>query len=73
MNDLDEYELLDISNHPCHYCDLEPSKMIDLIDPLSGYKDDNVIPCCTICKMAKGTMSYDQFNKWIDRLVDAYS
>lgn len=70
---LDGNDLFEISKLPCHYCEITLSSGIDFIGHKDDFRSTNVIPCCEICKTAKGKMSYDQFNKWIDRLVEAYS
>jgi hypothetical protein len=73
-----------ITQTPCHYCGLPPSTVatmgqwghsvytyngIDRMDNNRGYTEDNVVPCCTACNRAKGTMPYRQFVEYIRRLV----
>ncbi len=42
---------------------------VDRMDNSKGYLSDNVVSCCKICNYAKRTLSMDQWNEWIDRLV----
>lgn len=63
----------------CHYCGNKPQQVIldsvkkgtytyngiDRVDNTKGYEFDNVVTCCKICNMAKGTMSHNEFVEWI--------
>lgn len=54
----------------CHYCGTSGSNKygyngIDRIDSKGGYTEDNVVPCCKHCNMAKGCDSVEEFSKWI--------
>lgn len=42
---------------------------VDRKDNNAGYTVENSVPCCKICNFAKGTMSYDEFLTYIQRLV----
>jgi len=42
---------------------------IDRIDSKKGYMLNNTVACCKICNYAKGSMSYNAFMKWINKLV----
>jgi hypothetical protein len=42
---------------------------IDRKDSSLGYFLENCLPCCGKCNKAKYTMAYDEFQKYIDRLV----
>ena len=67
---------------PCHYCGAEPGNVkttknslsplrysgIDRVDNTRGYEAGNVVPCCTVCNRAKGTMSTTEFAAWAERL-----
>lgn len=67
----------------CHYCGSPPSSMrlgkdlwsplvytgIDRVDNALGYTKENTVPCCKICNRAKNTISLQDFNTWIARLV----
>lgn len=67
---------------PCNYCGSEPfSKFkcreyeclytgIDRTDSNLGYIEGNVVPCCKICNVAKGSMSTNEFLKWVDLVHD---
>jgi len=76
----DEFKKLVLSN--CYYCGIEPSNLyfrnyydapyngIDRINNKVGYLLSNVVPCCKICNIAKNNNTYDEFMKWIDRLIN---
>lgn len=76
----DEFKKLVLSN--CYYCGIEPSNLyfrnyydapyngIDRINNNFGYLLSNVVPCCKICNIAKNNNTYDEFMKWIDRLIN---
>ena len=68
----------------CHYCNLIPSTIkhkseptfgeyvyngIDRMNNNIGYESDNVVTCCQECNFKKGAQSYEDFIKWINRLV----
>lgn len=42
---------------------------IDRVDNILGYISENVVPACRICNFAKGSLSFDEFMAWIDRLT----
>lgn len=79
--DLTEEEALTLLAGNCHYCGIEPLRVlsegpgqfiyngIDRIDSRLGYQSGNVLSCCTACNMAKRVMSYDEFLTWIDRVA----
>lgn len=68
---------------PCHYCGVGPSNTmrtesnngdckysgIDRLNNEEGYVLGNVVSCCLTCNKAKGTATYDNFKKWIQRLI----
>lgn len=35
-----------------------------------GYVKTNVVPCCIICNRAKNSMNFDEFESWIQRLIE---
>lgn len=41
---------------------------IDRIDSNEGYKNINVVSCCTICNFAKNALSTESFLNWLDRI-----
>lgn len=78
---IEEFEQLTLSN--CHYCGNKPSSIrkdkrsdsifyiyngIDRIDNTKGYIVENVVTCCKICNYAKGTMSYNDFIAYLERI-----
>lgn len=66
----------------CHYCGAPPSNTkthkntiqplvysgIDRTDNTRGYEPGNVVPCCAICNVAKGTQSIVEFKAWVARI-----
>jgi len=42
---------------------------IDRVENSKGYTLDNVVSCCSICNVAKRTMSKDAFLEWAKRLA----
>jgi hypothetical protein len=57
---------------PCKYCKIyneHESIGIDRIDSSKGYILDNIVPCCTICNMCKGTLSILEFKTHIIKLA----
>lgn len=67
----------------CHYCGTEPIKImrsgselsayayngIDRVDNKLGYVIGNCVSCCECCNKAKGTKTYEEFIRWINRLI----
>lgn len=41
---------------------------IDRMDNKIGYKEGNVVPCCTQCNSAKMCSTLEDFYKWIERI-----
>jgi len=81
--DLSEDEVRTLLVQNCDYCGSPPSVRnstkgyngkvpvtgIDRVDNKIGYTADNVVPCCTLCNRAKGTMSRDEFERWLTQIV----
>lgn len=71
-------EFTDLTSQDCHYCGYPPDygkntfryNGLDRLDNNKGYNLDNVVPCCWICNKAKGSLSYDEFRKWIFRVSE---
>jgi hypothetical protein len=42
---------------------------IDRKDNKQGYTPENSVPCCLICNRAKYTLSLEQFEQWITRMI----
>jgi len=42
---------------------------IDRVDNSKGYSDTNCVPCCSECNHAKGTKSYGEFIKYLERIT----
>jgi len=63
-----------LAQQPCHYCGAEPAgppwphNGLDRLSPDGGYSTDNVVPCCTACNYAKGTMEYAEFLGLVKRI-----
>jgi hypothetical protein len=80
--DLTREEAVHLFQQNCYYCGAEPSHVtrhprsrskafvhngIDRIDNTQGYIPGNVVPCCTQCNRAKGTLTHDEFIAWLRR------
>jgi hypothetical protein len=86
---LTEEEFNTLSTSDCAVCGIEPLQIhtlkrkkgfdsclyngIDRIDNSKGYVANNVRPCCKHCNLAKHTMSEDEFNSWISRIIEFHS
>ena len=64
----------------CYYCGAPPVARrqgvyravmngIDRCDNNLGYIKTNVVPCCTVCNRAKGTLSAGEWETWLNRIV----
>lgn len=67
---IDEYLLL--HGKPCHYCGIS-SIGLDRIDSAICYRLDNVVPCCTVCNMMKGTLERDAFITHCKRITNNHT
>lgn len=79
---LEEFEKL--TNLNCDYCGSAPSTRcirknyygtsigngLDRVDNNLGYTTENVVPCCILCNKAKGSISYEDFIKWLNNLCE---
>lgn len=68
----------------CYYCNSAPSQIlykegmqlpftyngIDRKNNAIGYEINNIVPACKFCNMAKGTSTLEEFEKWINRLIE---
>lgn len=54
----------------CHYCGKADWRELgcDRIDNSLPHTPDNVVPCCKMCNIKKGTMSYDEYMKKIGKI-----
>lgn len=67
---LSEQQFSDLILGDCHYCGVAKSNGIDRIDSSVGYLPENSVSCCAPCNRAKSDMSYEDFKKYLKRLVD---
>lgn len=69
--DLGDLEVQEIVSQNCRYCGISgtPYVGIDRVDNTLGYTADNCVPCCSVCNMAKGNKTMDEWNEWVGRLV----
>ena len=72
-----------LTSAPCAYCGQPPSQImwdsgangayiyngVDRKNPKLGYTLDNCVSCCGICNKAKGSMTYEAWLAWIDRII----
>lgn len=45
---------------------------IDRVENNTGYKKDNVVPCCKLCNRAKSVLSYDDFVSMCSRVAERH-
>jgi len=78
-----EEQFAEITKKDCYYCGAKPNNKryqprnngeyiyngIDRKDNTKGYTIDNVVPCCSICNMAKSNLTEQEFKDWIKRLI----
>ena len=82
---LSKEKVLELTQSNCKYCDLKPLQCykinsgekyiyngIDRVNNTLGYTDENSVPCCKVCNLAKRTLTLEQFTAWIARLVKVY-
>ena len=43
---------------------------IDRKDNAQGYTVENCLPCCKICNYAKHKISFEEFEAWLNRIVE---
>lgn len=79
---LSKEDIRKITRRSCSYCGVEPyvvpfgsrTKLpkngIDRINSNKGYEISNCVPCCKICNFAKRDLSLNDFNEWVETLVD---
>lgn len=81
--DLTTAEVAVIFDSKCHYCGTAPSNRakipcrtelfvyngIDRIDNDTGYIAGNVVPCCKMCNIMKGSMPYSEFTEWLNAVA----
>lgn len=56
----------------CFYCDYQKEgeiNGIDRIDNNKGYIEENIVPCCQVCNLAKGSQHPQEF---IDKITSIY-
>jgi hypothetical protein len=84
--DIDKEYFFELTKKNCHYCGIQPFRStkginkngnghilyngIDRKEPNLGYTKDNSVSCCKNCNYAKGTMTYLEFNQYIERLIN---
>lgn len=71
-----------ITKMNCHYCGIEPLQIscyrglngdythngVDRVDSKKGYTLDNVVPCCSMCNIAKKNFTRKEFLSWVNRV-----
>ncbi len=83
--DLSEDDVKFYMGHNCHYCNSPPNNTlvmknisgdryfkyngIDRIDSNIGYRNNNCLPCCRMCNIAKSNSTLDEFLTWAKALV----
>jgi len=71
-----------ITKMECAYCGIEPRQChsagrlsddytyngVDRVDNSKGYTEENVVPCCKTCNIAKNNMPLGDFLAWVERV-----
>lgn len=80
---LERKQFIKLTSQPCHYCGkfsqltYAVSKKdycgLDRLNSNKGYSADNVVPCCHMCNMMKGTLSYKEFVSAIKNISENLS
>jgi len=84
--DLSKEEFRTLTQSNCFYCGTLPSQVtgskikqlngiymyngVDRKDSSVGYVSTNCVPCCWTCNRAKAGLSFDDFQKYLDRFRD---
>jgi len=74
---------MDLVTRKCAYCGSEPKSRwksdryavvpmnsIDRVDNELGYIEGNMATCCPVCNRAKRDMTKEEFEEWLNRLVE---
>lgn len=76
------HDYLHLITQNCYYCGVKPEQEtiinnklllhngIDRLDSKKGYEKDNVVPCCTKCNMAKGSLSKEEFLELVQNIYN---
>lgn len=67
---LTDAQAIAIMHQPCEYCKLPNAMGIDRVNSKLNYAIDTVVPCCGNCNRAKHIQSAEQYNNWLQGLVD---
>ena len=81
--ELTEEQVKSLMAQDCWYCGVAPSQEqkrypgqrfngIDRVDNAVGYTVSNVVTCCTVCNLAKRTMSRDDFLALARRIAERH-
>lgn len=78
-----EFQLLTSCN--CYYCGSVPRQIkdnsykpvyvyngIDRLNSSFGYESHNCVSCCFVCNRAKGTLTTEEFEKWLQKITTNY-
>jgi hypothetical protein len=81
---LSDEQFKSIVKQNCHYCGIEPKQIyeghrkgagfiyngIDRLNNDQGYFMENCVPCCKICNHAKTNLTEEEFQEWLNNLVN---
>jgi len=45
---------------------------LDRIDSSKNHSEDNIVPCCVLCNIAKSDMTLEEFKDWIKRIYNNF-
>jgi hypothetical protein len=61
----------ELTNLNCFYCgekDVDKFNGLDRVDNNKGYAEDNVVPCCKVCNIAKHDLEQEKFKEKIIKI-----
>lgn len=68
---LTKEQFVSVIEQPCFYCgESELVHTIDRVDSKRGYVEDNVVPACLMCNVAKNKYSQDVFLAWVRKIYE---
>lgn len=75
---LDFIKAFYLIQEPCYYCGNEVKfpetrNGLDRLDNSKGYIENNVVPCCYPCNIAKHEMSENEFKSFIIKIYDNWA
>ena len=83
--DISKKTFISTIEKPCFYCGIQSSMSlningfnynyngVDRIDSSKDYTNDNIVPCCKNCNMAKSDLKQKDFYDWVQRISENFT